>query len=409
MRTTEDATTAGRTTTGGTGTRPGRRWVLVLGALSAFGPLTTDVYLPGLPGVRDDLDVGASGAQLTLTACLVGLALGQLVVGPLSDAVGRRRPLLGGLVLFVLASVACALAPSILVLDVARVLQGLAGAAGIVIGRAMVRDACDGVAAARLFSTLGAVNAIAPVLSPLVGSVLLRLGSWRVAFVFLTVVGAVLLLATAGLTGETLPVQRRAPGRPREVLRTYGLLLRQGRFLGHALAGGLAFGALFAYIATASFVYQDDFGFSPQVFAVGFAVNGLGLLLTSALNGRLVARYAPQSLLRLAVTVLLAASGLLLVLALADAGPALLLPVLWVAVASFGIIAPNAVALGMRDAGAVAGSAAALIGIVQFSFAAVASPLTGLFGASVLTMAVGMTVLAAAAWLANRLLVDASG
>jgi DHA1 family bicyclomycin/chloramphenicol resistance-like MFS transporter len=244
-----------------------RRWLLVLGTLSAFGPVTTDAYLPGLPQVRGELDVGAAGAQLTLTTCLLGLAFGQLVVGPVSDAVGRRRPLLAGLALFVVASGLCAVAPSAAVLDGARLLQGLAGAAGIVLARAMVRDTAEGVEAVRTFSTLGAVNSVAPVLAPLAGSALLHVGSWRGVFAFLAVVGLVLLAAAAVLTEETLPPARRRPGRLRDVVATYAELLRERRFAGHALAGGLAFGALFTYIASASFVYHDAFGFLERPVA----------------------------------------------------------------------------------------------------------------------------------------------
>ena len=386
-----------------------RRTLVILGALSAFGPLTTDAYLPGLPQVRDDLGVSASGVQVTLTACLLGLALGQLLVGPVSDAAGRRPPLLAGLALFVAASVGCAVARSALVLDVARALQGLAGAAGIVISRAMVRDSAQGEEAARLFSSLGAVVAVGPILSPLVGGALLRVGSWRGVFAFLTALGAALLAAVLGWTRETLPVARRRPGNLPQVLGTYAELLRDRRFLGHAVAGGLAFAALFAYIATAPFVYQDVFGFGPQVFAVLFGVNGLGILFASLLNGRLLATAPAERLLRLGLGVMLGATAGLTVLALAGAGPAFLLPVLWVAVTSVGLISPNTVALGLQDAGDRAGSAAALIGVVQFALGAGVAPLTGLLGASTVTMAAAMAALAGAAWVANRLLVRRSG
>lgn len=378
--------------------------MVVLGALSAFGPLTTDAYLPALPQVGRDLEVGSSGVQLTLTACLLGLALGQLLAGPVSDAVGRRLPLLAGLGTFVLASLACTVAPSILALDVARLVQGLAGAAGIVLARAMVRDTTEGTEAARAFSTLAAITSTAPILAPLIGGALLRAGSWRGVFGFLTALGLALVAGVVAWTPETLPAPRRRGGSLPDALATYGLLLRDRRFVGHALAGGLAFAALFTYISTASFVYQDVFGFSPQLFAVLFGVNGAGILAASLLNRRLLHRAPTSALLSTGLVILPCTCLALLVVALSGAGAPVLLPVLFVAVASLGLIAPNTVALGLQDAGAHAGSAAALLGVLQFALGAAVAPLTGVLGGTPTILAATMAACGGLAWLAHRTL-----
>src|SRR6266705_566720 len=203
-----------------------RAWlVFILGALSAFGPLSIDMYLPALPSLSRDFGTGASQAQLTLSACLLGLALGQVIAGPISDALGRRRPLLVGLTAYALASLLCVVAPSVYVLVALRFIQGLAGAAGIVIARAVVRDLHSGEALARFFSLLMLVNGLAPILAPLFGGLLLRFTSWRGVFIVLAVIGALLLLAAATSLGETLPPDRRQSGGISATITTFRQLL----------------------------------------------------------------------------------------------------------------------------------------------------------------------------------------
>src|SRR4051794_41475843 len=236
------------------------RLVVVLGAVNAIGPLSIDMYLPAFPGIARALDAGASQVQLTLTACVAGLALGQLVVGPLSDRLGRRRPLMAAMSTYALASVFCAIAPSAPVLMGLRLVQGLAGAGGVVIARAVVRDLHTGAAAVRLFSSLMLVTGLAPILAPLVGGQVLAVSSWKGIFVVLTVVSALIAVATALGLRETLEPERRSAHGLGQTLATMHRLLRDRWFIGHGLASGMAFGALFAYISGSSFVLQGIYG-----------------------------------------------------------------------------------------------------------------------------------------------------
>src|SRR5437763_10722880 len=271
--------------------------VFILGALTAFGPLSIDMYLPALPSLSRDFGTGASQAQLTLSACLLGLALGQVIAFPISDAQGRRRPLLFGLAADTLASLLCVVAPSVFVLVALRFVQGCAGAAGIVIARAIVRDLYSGVAAARFFSLLMLVNGLAPILAPIFGGLLLRFTSWRGVFIVLAIIGTLLLLAAATGLGETLPPERRQSGGVLATITTFRQLLANRSFMGYALSCGLAFAAMFAYIAGSPFVLQEIYGLSPQLFSVIFGTNALGLETASQLNGRLVGRWPPVRLL----------------------------------------------------------------------------------------------------------------
>ena len=265
------------------------RLVVLLGALSAFAPLSIDMYLPALPALRRSLEVPASLAQATLTACLLGLAVAQLLIGPLSDRVGRRRPLLIGVGCYALLSLGCALAPSLALLVVLRLAQGASGAAGIVISRAAVRDLRDGNEAARLFSLLLVVNGLAPALAPVVGAQLLRFGSWRVTFVALALVGATLFACSVLGFPETLRPEGRVPrlGGQRASSRR---LLADRRFIAYALLSGLVTGAMFAYIAGAPFVLEELYGLSPVAFSGVFALNAAGIVLTSQLGAHLVGR-----------------------------------------------------------------------------------------------------------------------
>jgi DHA1 family bicyclomycin/chloramphenicol resistance-like MFS transporter len=378
------------------------RLVLILGSLSAFGPLSIDMYLPGLPRLAATLDAPAWAAQLTLTACLAGLALGQMLAGPLSDRFGRRRPLLIGVAAYAAASLLCALAPSILALVALRLVQGFAGAAGIVIARAVVRDMHSGVAAARYFSLLMLVNGLAPVLAPVAGGQLLEVTSWRGVFVVLAVIGLALLAATAAGLPETLSAERRHAGGVRETLHTFARLTRDRVFIGHALAGGLAFGAMFAYIAGSPFVLQDIYGASPQLFSVMFAVNALGIVAAGQLNRAVVGRFGPRGILCAAVAVQAAAGlALLAVVAVGGLGVWPVVALLFVVVAAIGLVVPNGTALALADHPRVAGSASALLGVLQFSVGAATAPLVGVAGStSALPMAGLIAVMGVGAVLA---------
>lgn len=392
------ATVTEQTASEHTGRGRSSRLVLILGALSAFGPLSIDMYLPSLPAMAGEFHAAPAAIQLTLTACVVGLGAGQLVAGPLSDTLGRRKPLLIGVAAYAVFSVACAFAPSVGTLIAFRFLQALGGAAGLVISRAVVRDVYSGTALARFFSLLMLVNGVAPVLAPLIGGQLVRFTSWRGVFVVLTVVGALLLAAAAFGLPETRPPETRTPGSLRATMRTYRGLLADRVFVGHVLAGGLGFAAMFAYISGSSFVLQDVYGLSAQYFSLVFAANAVGIVVVGQINGRLVSRFPPRTLLFVGLSVTLTAACGLLAAVLVGAGLAAILPTLFLVVASVGMVLPNATALALADYPETAGSASALFGVGQFVIGGISAPLVGLGGSgSALPMTIVITVMAFAA------------
>ncbi|MEW2575408.1 multidrug effflux MFS transporter [Streptomyces syringium] len=380
-RTAEPVTDAGRISAA---RRTSLLLTLVLGGLSALPPLSMDMYLPALPEVTDSLRSPAATVQLTLTACLMGMALGQLVVGPMSDKWGRRRPLLAGMVIYVLATAVCAFAPTAELLIAFRLIQGLAGAAGIVIARAVVRDLYDGVAMARFFSTLMLVSGVAPVIAPVIGGQVLRLTDWRGVFVVLTVVGILLTLVVWRRLDETLPPGRRQTGGLGEALRTMRGLLADRVFTGYMLAGGFAFAALFAYISASPFVVQDIYGASPQTFSLLFGVNSIGLVLVGQINGKvLVGRVSLDKALAAGLAVVTLASIALLLMTSGVFGRAGLLPIatgLFVLMSAMGLTLPNTNAQALMRSRDAAGSASALLGTSTFLLGAIASPLVGIAG-----------------------------
>jgi DHA1 family bicyclomycin/chloramphenicol resistance-like MFS transporter len=360
--------------------RPPARTVVVLGLLSTFGPLSLDLYLPALPQLADDLGASASLAQLSITACLVGLAVGQLVAGPLSDRLGRRRPLIVGLVAFLLASVACALAPSAAVLVLLRLVQGLAGAAGIVISRAIARDLYSGRALMIFFSRLLLVAGLAPVIAPVLGGQLTRIMTWRGIFGVLAGFGAVLLLA--GLFGlkETLPPERRIVGSFRRTLQGYNTLLHDRFFVGCALSSGLAGASMFAYIAGSTFVLQRIYGMSPQGFSLVFGCISLGLVAAAQGGARLALVWPLPRVLGFGLTINLLGATALLITVISGLPLGALIGALVIMVCAVGLIFPTANALAMADYPDLAGTASSLQGLSQFVFGAVAAPLVGIAG-----------------------------
>lgn len=364
--------------------RVGFMVTLVLGALTALPPLSMDMYLPTLPAVTRSLGSPAATVQLTLTACLAGMALGQLVVGPMSDRWGRRRPLLIGMIVYVAATAICALAPTVGLLIGFRLLQGLAGAAGIVIARAVVRDLYDGVEMARFFSTLMLISGVAPIIAPLIGGQVLRLTDWRGIFVVLTAVGIALTLVAVKWLHETLPAGKRHSGGVGEALRTMRGLLADRVFTGYTLTGGLAFAALFAYISASPFVVQEIYGASPQTFSLLFGVNSVGLIVLGQINGKvLVGRVSLDKALGLGLGVITLAATALLLMTSGVLGKVGLLPVaagLFVLMSAMGLVMPNTNALALLRTPHAAGSASALIGTSSYLIGAVASPLVGIAG-----------------------------
>jgi DHA1 family bicyclomycin/chloramphenicol resistance-like MFS transporter len=297
---------------------------------------------------------------------------------------------------YAVVSVLCAIAPSAPVLMALRLLQGLAGAGGIVIARAVVRDLHSGAAAVRLFSSLMLVTGLAPILAPLAGGQVLTVTSWRGIFGVLAVVSA--LIAVGVLVGlrETLPPERRSTHGLARTLATMRALLRDRWFVGHGLAGGLAFGALFTYISGSSFVLQGIYGVSPQLYSVLFAINGLGLIAGSQVNARLVGRFGPGRLLRAGLTAVALSAGTLLAVVLTGGlGVGAVLAPMFVIVSSLSFVLPNSTALALADHAAVAGTASALLGVIQFLIGAVVAPVVGAGGTdSAVPMAVVMTAVA---------------
>jgi MFS transporter, DHA1 family, multidrug resistance protein len=394
----------------------GRKYVqlvLVLGALSAIGPLTIDTYLPALPELTTELSATDSQAQLTITGLLVGLGIGQLIIGPWSDVVGRRRPLLLGLAAHGFMSLLCAVAPSIELLIVTRTLQGLCGAAVAVVAMATVRDLFSGVRAAQLLSRLILVLGIAPIVAPSVGSALLQWTSWRGIFVVLAV-AAVALLAVAwfGLP-ETLPYDRRRPGSIRGSLRAYGALFSDRLFLIMVGVAGLMFATLFAYIAGAPFLLQEIFGLSPQQFGLAFSSTAVGLILMTQLNPILLRRYSPVQVLTAGVVVAFLSALTLLATAVTEFGGLLgiMIP-LWFVVSCAGLSFPNAPAIALSRHGEAAGTAAALLGATQFVIGGAVAPVVGAFanGTAVpmAAIVVGTTGVAATLILSARRRLEAS-
>ncbi|MFJ9444236.1 multidrug effflux MFS transporter [Kitasatospora sp. NPDC101235] len=363
--------------------RPGWTVIAVLGGLTALGPLTTDLYLPGLPAIAGDLDAQPAAVQLTLTFSMFGVAAGQLLFGPLSDRYGRRPPLLVGLVLYTLSSVVCVFAPNLSVLIAARFVQGAAGSAGLVIGRAVSRDRFKGVALLRFLASIALISGLAPILAPIIGAELMRFTSWRGTFGVLTALGLLLTLVSFGVLRETLPPETRDGGGVGAALRTMGRLLRNLPFLGLALTSSLAFGALFGYISGSSTVLQHVYRVSPQTYSLLFALNSLAIVVMTQVNGRVLAPRFTQRALMLGSLAATVAAGVALVLLTTvwDFGLAGFCPPLFVMMGSLGVLLPNtaAQALGLVEP-QVAGTASALLGTGNFLCGAVVAPLSSLGG-----------------------------
>ncbi|SHN46434.1 multidrug effflux MFS transporter [Cryptosporangium aurantiacum] len=373
--------------------------VLVLALLSAIAPLATDMYLPGFPTMADELRTDASSIQLTLTTFMAGLAIGQLVIGPLSDRWGRRRPLLIGAAVCIVASALCAAAPNVGALIAFRFLQGFAGAAGVVLGRAIVADTVRGAAAARIFSVLMTIGGIAPVVAPLLGGALLGPVGWRGVFGVLTVAAVVMLIGSFFVLRETLPASSRQRGGVSATLRGARTVLGNRRYVGYTLAFIFTFGTLFGYISASPFVLQTVFGLSSGWYSVAFAANAVGLTLGSLVNARVVGRFGARRMLIVGLGSLLTWTVVLAVLTLTGLLTTVgVLVLLWLCVTSVGLVMGNATSLAIAQTPSAAGTGSAVIGAGQFALAAVVSPLVGLGGeGTAVPMAIVMVVSAAVA------------
>jgi DHA1 family bicyclomycin/chloramphenicol resistance-like MFS transporter len=363
------------------------RLVLVLGALVALGPLSIDMYLPALPSIARELSTTESTIQLTLSGTVLGLALGQLLVGPLSDAIGRRVPLITGTLIHVGASILCLLAPTVELLIPARVLQGLGASAGAVLALAVVRDLHTDREAATLLSRLILVMGVSPVLAPTLGSALLRWTQWRGVFVALAIIGLASAVAAALALPETLPKQRRQPLRIRTTVRAYGGLLTDRSVVGLVLVAGLAMAGLFAFVTSGSFVFQQQFGLNQQQFGLMFGASAVWLIAATQLNARLMHKYEPHQVLVVASLCATVAAAMLFLTAATGLGGmfGIAVPV-WLVLFFAGLILPNAPAVALSAHGENAGTAASLLGAVQFGVGAAISPLVGLLGNTALAM-----------------------
>ncbi|OBE96875.1 Bcr/CflA family drug resistance efflux transporter [Mycolicibacterium elephantis] len=369
------------------------RMILVLGVMVALGPLTIDMYLPALPDIGEQLGVSSSVAQLTLTGTLAGLALGQLIVGPLSDSLGRRRPLMVGIALHMVASLLCLFAPDITVLGLARGLQGMGAAAGAVVAIAVVGDLFTESAAATVMSRLILVLGVAPVLAPSLGAAVLLKASWHWVFAALVVMAGALLLVAALALPETLPVSHRRPLKVRGIAATYGQLLRDMRFLGLVLVAAMSMSGLFAYIAGASFVLQGRYGLDQQVFALVFAAGAIALVGATQFNVVLLRRFAPRTIMLWALVAATAAGVVFIGLSVTGVGGlfGFLVPV-WAILAAMGLVLPNAPAVALSRHPEASGTAAALLGAAQFGLGAAVAPLVGVLGNDAIALSVVMTM-----------------
>ncbi|MFD1772461.1 multidrug effflux MFS transporter [Paenibacillus rhizophilus] len=356
------------------------RLVLLLGAFSALGPLTIDMYLPSFPEIAADFGARASLVQLSLTACLIGLGLGQMIMGPLSDVHGRRKPIIISLIIYLIASFVCAVSPNIIYFIAARFVQGFAASAGIVISRAIIRDVYSGPELTKFFSLLMLVNNIFPLIAPVAGSGVISFTTWVGVFVVLGTVGLVLvILATVNLK-ETLPAQNRISGNFGELIRGIRTLLKDREFTGYALAQGIMIGGVFAYVSGTPFIYQNIYGASPQLFAILFGSNGISLILGSQVVGRFT-HVIPERRFLVIGLLLSGASSLAALLVILLNGPLLALVIpLFFFVASIGITSTASFSLAMESQSHMAGSASALLGLLPFLLGAFTSPLVGIAG-----------------------------
>lgn len=380
-----------------------------LGFVGMAGSLSTDLYLPAFPDLGDDLGATAAAVQLTLTAYLIGSAVGQFGIGTISDALGRRRTLLAAFSLFAVAGFAAAAAPSLEWIVALRFVQGLSGSAGAALARAIVADLATGERAARGISILIATMGLGPVIGSPLGALLTSWGGWRAALLGLAVVSTAMLAVTFFAIPESLPPNRRHPARISALVASLARLVRDGAFVGYALAFALGYAALILYIGSSSFVVQNVFGASPVVYSLTFAAGSISFVLGAWLNSRVVRRLGADRALRVAQLTSLASAAVLLLLALTDAlGLVSWVPLVCVFGAGCAGTMSDASALTLGRAAFAAGAASATLGLFQFSLGAFASPFGGLWGdETAVPVTAGMTGavvlgLAAAAFARSR-------
>ena len=378
--------------------------VAILGSLAIVGPLSIDMYLPGFPSIQQDLATSASLVQLTLSACLIGLASGQLIAGPISDVIGRRPPVMIGLTGFIFFSLICSFAPNIETLILCRFLQGLFGSAGVVISRAVVRDLFSGIRAAQMFSLMTLAIGVGPILAPTLGGAILLVSDWRGIFGALAGLGVLQLIVAWRALPETNVAERRSSAGVRATFGAFGTLSRDRAFVGYAVIMGTGMGTMFANVAGSSFVLQNLYGVSEQIFAVLFGAIAIGYIAMSQVNARLITIVPMRRILAVGLAInLTGALTVLTIVNVLDLGAAGLVLGLFLVAMSNGLIAPNVTALALNDYPRAAGSASALLGLMGFAVGAIVAPLVGIAGedtAVPLSLAIlGCSVIACTAFL----------
>lgn len=382
-------------------------FVLILGLLTSFGPLSMDMYLPALPVVAQDLQSTTSLTQLSLTACLLGLAIGQLIFGPLSDIQGRRKPLLFTLTIYSIVSILCALSANIWIFILLRFIQGLTGAAGIVIARASARDMYEGKDLTKFIALLALVNGAAPILAPILGGVILNFTSWNTVFFILGTIGLIMLLSVYLFLPETLQMENRSEGNMLAVVKTFGKLIKDPVFMGIALSQAFVMSSMFAYIAGSPFVLQNLYGVTPQQFSMLFALNGIGIIIAAQTTGRLSATISEGKLLFSGMILSFVGSCLLLIVIFKGFSLFAMATALLLVVSSVGIVSTTAFSLGMQAQGKSAGSASAFLGLLPFIGGAIVSPLVGIAGErSAVPMGIIIFICSTSALLVYLLLVN---
>ncbi|MCA4133987.1 multidrug effflux MFS transporter [Arthrobacter sp. M4] len=360
----------------------GRPLAIVLGLLTIFGPISMDLYLPVLPALTLELNSSTSAAQLTITACLLGLAIGQVIAGPMSDRFGRRNPLLVGVVAYVVTSVLCALSPSIEMLVVARFVQGLAGAVGIVTAQAAGRDVYSGGKLLRYYGRLTVLGGLAAIVGPVIGGQLANVTDWRGVFLFLAAIGVAILVACIVIFRETLPSERRVTGGLSHTIRDFRRLLIDPVFIGAVLITGFTYSAIFAYLSGATYILQGLYGLSPQGYSFAFGLNSLGFMVFGFIGGRVAERWSERGTLVVGLVMTFAGSFGLLMTALLQLPLIAIILSLFTMVSGAAVTSPPATSLALKDYPEIAGTASSLLGLARFAFGGVAAPLVGIAGAT---------------------------
>jgi MFS transporter, DHA1 family, multidrug resistance protein len=356
------------------------RLALLLAVFCALGPFTVDMYLSSFPEIMKFFGTNASMVQASLTSALLGLSLGQIVIGPLSDVHGRRKPLLFSMILFFISSVGCAISPNVEVFILLRFIQGFSASAGLVIARAIVRDLYNGVELTKFFALLTTITSVTPLLSPLAGSAVISFTSWVGVFIVTGIVGIYLTIMTVWKVKETLPIENRISSDFKVSVKNYKTLLQDRKFMGYGLASGILFGGCFAYISGSPFIYQNIYGVSPQMFSILFALNGISLMLGAQFVKRLAGRTTPHTIFQIGLLSSLISSIAVLIVVLSHGPLAALVFSLFLSNASLGIVGPISFTLAIESQGHMAGSASALLGILPFLLGSITSPLVGMAG-----------------------------